>query len=164
LLAQGKAAKSQVPRRRIAAQLAQVRKDITRHNTTTAMLNQQINIISTDIHNLTLIQQGEMAQLPDTEELTQNAVKAEEMLETLRADSELVGSLETGMADAVTGDEELAILREFEAADEPQKEAEPPTAAPLQESAQAPSAVEEPPEKAEPESKGKTRGADPEAV
>ena len=75
LLAQGKAATSQVPRRRIAAQLAQLRKDISRQHTTAAMLNQQINIISTDVHNLTLIKQGEMAKLPSTEELTENAVQ-----------------------------------------------------------------------------------------
>ncbi len=52
--------------RRLAAQLAQLRKDIGRQNSTAAMLNKQIDIISTDIHNLTLIQQGEMASLPDT--------------------------------------------------------------------------------------------------
>jgi hypothetical protein len=114
LLAQGKAAKSEVPKRRLAAQLAQLRKDIARQNTTAAMLNQQINILSTDIHNLTLIQQGRMAELPDTAELTENAVRAEELLETLKADSELVGTLASGMETLSTSEEELAILREFE--------------------------------------------------
>ncbi|MGD2108547.1 MAG: hypothetical protein PVI86_04055 [Phycisphaerae bacterium] len=135
LLAQGKAATSHVPRRRLAAQLNQLRKDIARQNTTAAMLNRQIDIISTDIHNLTLIQQGEMAQLPDTTELTENAVKAEEMLETLQADAELVGQLETGMEATLSSDEELAILKEFEGetADEPAEpavERTPPTAEP----------------------------------
>ena len=128
LLDQGKAAKSQVPRRRIAAQMAQLRKDIARQNTTAAMLNKQINIISTDIHNLTLIQQGEAAQLPDTTELTEHAVAAEEMLETLSADTDLVGQLETGMEQVMTSDEELAILREFEEAD---RAAAPPSAPPI---------------------------------
>ena len=114
LLAEGKAATSQVPKRRLAAQLAQLRKDIARQNTTAAMLNQQIDIISTDIHNLTLIQQGEMAKLPDTAELSENAVRAEEMLEGLKADAELVGGLETGLEETLTSEEELAILREFE--------------------------------------------------
>ena len=117
LVGQGKAATSQVPRRRLAAQIAQMRKDIARHNTSAGMLNQQINIISTDIHNLTLIQQGELAKLPDTEELTENAVKAEEMLESLKADADLVGGLEMGMEQALVSDDELAVLREFEAAD-----------------------------------------------
>jgi len=114
LLEQGKAATSQVVRKRLAAQLAQHRRDIARQNTTASMLNQQINIVSTHIHNLTLIQQGELARLPDTEELTQDAVRAEELLEALRADAELVGSLETGIADTMTSEEELAILKEFE--------------------------------------------------
>lgn len=119
LMAQGKAATSQVPRRRLAAQLAQLRKDIARQNATAAMLNKQIDIISTDIHNLTLIQQGQIAELPDTHSLTENAVRAEEMLETLKADAELVGNLETGMEESLSSDEELAILREFEGADAP---------------------------------------------
>lgn len=114
LLGQGKATPSAVTRRRIAAQLAQLRKDIARQNATAAMLNQQINIISTDIHNLTLIQQGRAAKLPNTEELTEHAVAAEEMLETLKADAELVSGLETGMEESLASDEELAILREFE--------------------------------------------------
>ena len=80
LLKQGRENKSTVTRRRLAAQDAQLRKDIARQNTTARMLNQQINIISTDIHNLTLIQQGQVASLPDANELTENAVRAEEML------------------------------------------------------------------------------------
>ncbi len=126
LLAQGKAATSAVPRRRLAAQLAQLRKDIARQNTTAAMLNQQINIISTDIHNLTLIQQGQVAKLPETEELTEHAVAAEEMLETLKADAELVGSLETGMDAMLASAEEQEILKEFEASDDKAKVVAPP--------------------------------------
>lgn len=115
LLTQGRENKSAVVRKRLAAQVAQVRKDISRMNATANMLNQQINIISTDIHNLTLIQQGQMASLPSTEELTENAVKAEEMLETLQADSELVTSLEAGVGQLVTTSEERDILAEFDA-------------------------------------------------
>jgi len=114
LITEGREKKSQVVRRRLAAQVAQLRKDISRLNTSANMLNQQINVISTDIHNLTLIQQGQMAQLPDTQELTENAVHAEEMLETLRADSDLVSDLEAGVGEAITSDEELNILAEFE--------------------------------------------------
>lgn len=131
LVSQGKQNKSQVVRRRVAAQLAQLRKDIQRQNTTASMLNKQINVLSTDIHNLTLIQQGQKADLPTTEELTENAVKAEEMLETLSADADLVGSLETGISDTMTSAEELEILKEFEAADHkeiatgPQQTAQP---------------------------------------
>lgn len=117
LRSEGKAAHTagaDVKKRRVAAQLVQLRKDIARQNATAAMLNKQIDIISTDIHNLTLIQQGDLAQLPDTEELTENAVKAEEMLEQLQADADIVGSLETGIEASLTSEEELAVLQEFE--------------------------------------------------
>jgi hypothetical protein len=114
LVDQGKAATAMVTKRRLAAQIAQLRKDLTRQNAAASMLNQQIDIISTDIHNLTLIAQGEIADLPNTQELTENAVRAEELLESLKADSELVSSLTTGMADSLTNDEELEILKEFE--------------------------------------------------
>ena len=121
LLEAGKASKSEVVRRRMASQLAQLRKDIRRQHTTLNMLNQQVNIISTDIHNLTLIQQGEIAQLPSSDELTEHAVAAEEMLETLKGDAEMVQTLEADQTELVTTDEELDILKEFEQTDEPAK-------------------------------------------
>ncbi len=126
LLAAGKAATSMVVQKRMAAQLAQLRKDIRRQHTTLNMLNQQVNIISTDIHNLTLIQQGQMAKLPTTEELTEHAVAAEEMLETLKSDAEMVSSLESDQTELVTSQEELDILKEF--ASEPAQEAKPAAA------------------------------------
>ncbi len=118
LLTAGKASKSAVSRRRMAAQLAQMRKDMRRQHTTLNMLNQQVNIISTDIHNLTLIQQGQIADLPSSEALTEHAVAAEEMLETLKGDAEMVQSLEADQTDLVTSDEELDILKEFEEVEE----------------------------------------------
>jgi len=166
LLEEGKQAKSAVPRRRIAAQMAQLRKDIARQNTTGAMLNQQINIISTDIHNLTLIQQGDLAQLPDTEELTIHAVEAEEMLESLRADSEMVGGLEAGIEQTLMSDEEMAILKEFEGGDaasdaaaSPPAVVSPPTPASRVASDSLPASP--PPASDEPESPD-ARQADPE--
>jgi len=142
LLRQGKETTSAVPKRRLAAQLAQVRKDVARQNTVAAMLNQQINVLSTDIHNLTLIQQGDMGKLPDTAELTENAVKAEEMLETLKADADMVGTLENEMGESLTSDEELAILEEFEG----RPEAAPPatTAPPASEPPEPERAAEAP--------------------
>lgn len=115
LLAEGRENRSPVVRRRLAAQLAQVRREIARANTTASMLNQQINIISTHIHNLTLVQQGERAQLPSAEELAAEAAKAEELLERLQADAELVSALESQAVEATTSAEEMAILREFDA-------------------------------------------------
>ncbi len=153
LMEQGKANKSQVARRRIAAQVAQLRKDITRQNATTNMLNKQINILSTDIHNLTLIKQGDAASLPSTEELTENAVKAEEMLETLQADADLVGSLDTGISEMLTSDEEVAILKEFEEPEAPAElasERAPPEREEAKRVAGPESPSVEPPEKEKP--------------
>ncbi len=121
LLRKGKESQSTVTKRRLAAQLAQLRKDISRQNTTANMLNKQIDIISTDIHNLTLIEQGNMADLPTTDDLTENAVAAEEMLETLQADAELVSSLETGLSEVATSSEELDILKEFEVSEKSER-------------------------------------------
>ncbi len=122
---EGAANTSQVVRRRLAAQLAQLRREITRQNTSANMLSQQINIINTHIHNLTLIQQGQAAELPTAEEITEDAVRAEEMLEQVRADSDLVSSLEMGTAAAVMSDEEKQILEEFEQAAAQQAQAGP---------------------------------------
>jgi hypothetical protein len=122
---EGAANTSQVVRRRLAAQLAQLRREITRQNTSANMLSQQINIINTHIHNLALIQQGQAAELPTAEEITEDAVRAEEMLEQVRADSDLVSSLETGTAAAVMSDEEKQILAEFDQAAKQQAEAGP---------------------------------------
>lgn len=169
LFEQGKSSTSMVPRRRIAAQLAQLRKDIVRQNTTAAMLNQQINIISTDIHNLTLLQQGQIAQLPETQELTEHAVAAEEMLESLNADAEMVGTLETGMDIKLASADEQAILKEFEAFDQ-QKMAAPAKPEPARQ--QAPPqrdssqrrVIEPVAEPSPPAVPGMRRPADPEAT
>ena len=169
LFDEGKAATSSVPKRRIAAQLNQMRKNIARQNATAAMLNKQIDVISTDIHNLTLIQQGQMAQLPETSELTENAVRAEEMLEELQADADMVGSLETGMEESLMSDDELAIMKEFDGPEaEPVVEekvasndaiATPPQAAPPQSSEPL---VEEPPPAPPEQNAGRADKADAE--
>ena len=119
LVAEGKASNSKVAKLRLAAQVERLRKDITRFNTTGSMLNKQINIISTHIHNLEMSQTGEMGALPDSDELTEAAVGAEEMLERLNASDDLVSSLEVGMAESAISDSQAAILAEFDAIDEP---------------------------------------------
>lgn len=113
LLDEGRRESSATARRRLANRLAQLRREISRQNTLASMLNAQIDVVSADMHNLRLIQQGQMTKLPDAEELTRNAVRAEEMLDAVAAEHELVSELETGISDLVTADEERAILREF---------------------------------------------------
>src|SRR5204862_4064808 len=80
LLKQGKESPSPVVKRRVATQIKQVRDDMERLAAVARVMGQQVDVISTHIHNLTLIQQGQVAKLPNSEELTQDAVRAEEML------------------------------------------------------------------------------------
>ena len=62
-----------------------------------AVLNQQVNVVSTHLHNLELTQQGEVADLPDSEEIATDAAAAEEMLAKLQADNELADSVGAGV-------------------------------------------------------------------
>ena len=114
LATEGKAAASMVVKRRVAGQIARLRKDIQRHNTSAALLSKQINIISTHIHNLELSQTGSIAQLPSGEELTEAAVNAEEMLEQLAASDDLVSGLDVSMAETAISAEEADILKELQ--------------------------------------------------
>lgn len=147
-LEQGRQTTSPVVRRRVASQLAQHRREMNRLNTMASMLSQQINVLSTHIHNLTLIQQGQVARLPSSEELTNDAVRAEEILEQLKADMDLVGTLESGAGELLTTPDELEILKEFEQAD---AKAAPPQAARGTPAAEAPAAEPKPREKNTPE-------------
>lgn len=122
LLGEGKTTTSKVSKRRVAGQIARLRKDISRCNTSATLLSKQINIISTHIHNLELAQTSSTAQLPTSEELTEAAVNAEEMLEQLSTSDELVSSLEVSLAETSISDDEAAILKELEG-DAPQKAA-----------------------------------------
>jgi hypothetical protein len=112
LRAQFKAATSDLPRRRITSQLVQLRKDIERRQQLLSVLNQQINVVSTHLHNLELQRQGQSASLPDSEEMAADAAAAEEVLAELQAGSELaeqVGSVAHGGM----SDEEQAVYDEL---------------------------------------------------
>ncbi len=72
---QFKNATSELPRRRITSQLLQLRKDIERRQQLLSVLNQQINVVSTHLHNLELQRQGKTANLPDSEEMAADAAQ-----------------------------------------------------------------------------------------
>jgi hypothetical protein len=110
---QFKDATGAITKRRVTSQLLQLRKDVERRQQLLAVLNQQINVVSTHLHNLELVQQGRSAQLPDAEEMTADAVKAEEMLAELEATTELAGST-ASLAHAGMSDEEQALFEELE--------------------------------------------------
>jgi hypothetical protein len=102
-----------ITKRRVTAQMLQLRKEVERRQQLLSVLNQQIEVVSTHLHNLELVQQGQTAQLPDTDEITADAVKAEEMLADLQSSTELTGSLGTP-ATAGMSDEEKALYDELE--------------------------------------------------
>src|SRR5262249_42041374 len=111
-------------------------------NTSAAVISKQINIISTHIHNLELAQTGSVAQLPSSEELTEAAVNAEEILEQLSTSDDLVSGLEVGLANTAVSADEVAILKELEG-DQPAAEKSPPA----ESVADAAKAVPAPPQK-----------------
>jgi len=110
---QFKNAAGAIGKRRITGQMLQLRKDLERRQQLLSVLNQQINVVSTHLHNLELVQQGQVAQLPNTDEMTADAVKAEEMLAELEADAELAGTVGS-VATAGMTEEEQALFEELE--------------------------------------------------
>jgi hypothetical protein len=104
---------SPITRRRITSQLVQLRKDMERRQQLLQILNQQINVVSTHLHNLELVQQGQSSKLPDSEEIAEDAAAAEEMLAQLQADNELAESVGS-VAHAGMTEEEQVLYEELE--------------------------------------------------
>jgi hypothetical protein len=103
-----------ITKKRVTSQLLQLRKDLERRQQLLSVLNQQVDVVSTHLHNLELVQQGQSAKLPDAEEMTADAVKAEEMLAELEAESELAATI--GQTGGIAGlnAEEQALYEELE--------------------------------------------------
>lgn len=111
---QFKNARAPLTKKRVTQQLLQLRKDIERRQQMVQVLNQQVNVVSTHLHNLELTQQGQAAQLPDSEEIASDAAAAEEMLAQLQADTELADSVAGVAATAGLTAEEQALYEELE--------------------------------------------------
>ena len=67
--------------------------------------------MSTHLHNLELVHQGQKAQLPSSDEVAADAAKAEDMLAQLQADTELAASV-GGTSLSGMSDEEQALYDE----------------------------------------------------
>ena len=104
---------SALTKRRLTSQLLQFRKDIERRQQMVQIISNQVNVVSTHLHNLELVKQGTGAKLPDSEEITADAVKAEEFIAQLQADTELAESV-GGIASAGLSDEEQQLFEELE--------------------------------------------------
>jgi hypothetical protein len=152
---QFQAARAPLTKRRITTQLVQLRKDIERRQQMLSVLNQQVNVVSTHLHNLELTQQGEVAELPDSEEIATDAAAAEEMLAKLQADNELADSVGAGVggtaATAGMSEEEQALYAELEADSAPAPVKASKTETPIAESPTNTPEPARPPRRAEPE-------------
>ena len=104
-----------------------MQKDLERRQQLVQVLNTQVNVVSTHLHNLELVQQGQTARLPDSDQITEDAVKAEEMLADLEADAELAGSV--AQSPGGLNAEEQALYEQLERKS-PAAEATPAVAAP----------------------------------
>ena len=110
---QFKEAPGDLTKRRITSQLLQIHKDMERRQQLVGVLNQQINVVATHLHNLELVRQGKTAKLPDSEEMATDAAAAEEMLADLQASGELADSVGTTMQTGLSA-EEQALFDELE--------------------------------------------------
>jgi hypothetical protein len=117
---QFKNATSDLPRRRITGQMLQLRKDIERRQQLLSVLNQQINVVSTHLHNLELQRQGKAASLPDSEEMAADAAAAEEVLAELQAGSELADSVGSQSHGGMTSEEQTLYDELIESSKEPE--------------------------------------------
>lgn len=106
---------SALTRRRITSQLLQLQKDIERRRQTVTILNQQVNVVGQHLHNLEIARQGAGANLPSSEEIAQDAARAEEVLAELQASSELADELGGAAAMAGMSAEEQALYNELAA-------------------------------------------------
>ena len=112
---------SPIVKRRLTSQILQLQKDLARKQQLVTVLNQQVNVVGTHLHNLELVKQGQAAALPDPEEMAEDAARAEEVLADLQAGSELADSV-GGLAATGMTDEEQALFDQLEAANAPPPE------------------------------------------
>jgi hypothetical protein len=135
-LEQGAAARSDAERKQIAGRLARVRRDLRRVRAQAQVYTQQIDILGTHLHNLTLAEQGRRTAMPKAEELTQQAAEAEQIVSELAANADLATSVEVGAQTPMQEDEEAAIMAEFaQLADAQPDAAEAASEAPAERSA-----------------------------
>jgi len=115
LVKEGKDSSDKYVMKRLATQIARLRKSIGRQHTKSRMVAAQINIIDTHLHNLSLSQHQIPVGLPGEEELAEAAAEAEETVESLEANDALASTLTVGMAGM--SEEEKEIMAELSAAD-----------------------------------------------
>jgi len=112
----GAAAKSDAERRQLAGKLVRTRRDLRRVRAQANVYSQQIDILGTHLHHLTLAEQGKRIELPRAEELTKEAAEAEQMMAELSANADLAAGLKLERSPPLMAEEEAAIMEEFKQA------------------------------------------------
>jgi len=115
-LQQGAATSSDAIKKQLAGKLLRLRKELRRNRAQAQVYTNQIDVIGTQVHHLTLTEQGKRLSLPSAEELTQQAAEAEQVMAELSANAELAGRIEVTGDTPERADEEAAIFAEFEQA------------------------------------------------
>jgi hypothetical protein len=160
---QGAAATSDAERKQLARKLTRVRRELRRQRAQAQIFTQQIDIIGTHIHHLTLAEQGKRMELPKAEELTKEAAQAEQIMAELSANADLAASIEVTGETPMMAEEEASILEEFkQAAAEQAPAAETPAAEPATPAASESTPVAEAAPPPPPPAKEKGESARPE--
>ena len=159
LIRQGASAASDAERKQLAGKLMRLRRELRRHRAQAQLFTQQIDIIGTHIHHLTLAEQGQRLELPTAEDLTREAAQAEQVITEVAANADLAAHIEVSAETPMMAEEEAAIFEEFkqvaasQAGAPASAEASAPPeaqAAPVRDEAQAPAPAPKAAEKNEP--------------
>jgi hypothetical protein len=113
MIQQGAAAASDAERKQVAGKLMRTRRELRRQRAQTQLFTQQIDIIGTHIHHLTLAEQGKRLDLPKAEDLTREAAQAEQVVAEVAANADLAASIEVTGETPMMAEEEAAIFEEF---------------------------------------------------
>jgi len=121
----GKCATDTVVQQSIARSVMGLRRDIRRENSRIKMAWQQIEIIKSRLHNMSIMAQNKIMPLPNSEELVTEASIAEGELKELQNIADLANHIEVNNDPISYQEEESAILAEFKVANEKQLEIAP---------------------------------------
>ena len=116
LIQQGASAASDAEKKQVAGKLMRARRELRRHRAQAQLFTQQIDIIGTHIHHLTLAEQGKRLELPKAEDLTREAAQAEQVVSEVAANADLAASIEVTGETPMMAEEEAEIMAEFERA------------------------------------------------
>ncbi len=111
IIRQGRAQKSTEIKKRLAAKLAALRKEISRESSTVQFAGRQLGRCEDFLHTRKIIRLAGATGLPNTEETVENQVEAEQAIEAAEAAAEAASSIEF---DYGMDEETQACLAEFE--------------------------------------------------